>query len=104
MGDRKEHQQRTKPLPLTNGHGYCITVSRERASLFVGEWPLHVQNRCKFVTFSLPKCLRNGRLASETAAQRCTAGCMHGGFRIGDCQLGDFFQKSPSGEKKRRSG
>ena len=33
---------RTKPLPLTNGHGRCTTATPERAPLSVGEWPSHV--------------------------------------------------------------
>jgi hypothetical protein len=56
-------------LNLTNGHGRYITVTPERALLSDGEWPLLYiyYKRYKFVTASLPKRLRNGRFASETA-------------------------------------
>jgi hypothetical protein len=47
-----------------------ITVAPERALVSIGEWPLHIFNRYKFVTASLPKRLRNGRFASETAVRR----------------------------------
>jgi hypothetical protein len=38
----KHSDTRIKPLPLTNGHGRCITVTPERALLSFGEWPLHI--------------------------------------------------------------
>jgi hypothetical protein len=38
----KHSNTRIKPLPLTNGHSRYLTVTPERALVFVGEWPLHI--------------------------------------------------------------
>jgi hypothetical protein len=37
----KHSDTRTKPLPLTNGHGRHVAVTPERTRASVGEWPLH---------------------------------------------------------------
>jgi hypothetical protein len=55
---------RIKPLPLTNGHGRYMTVTPEQTLVSVGEWPLHIYCRYKFIAVSLPKRLRNGRFTS----------------------------------------
>jgi hypothetical protein len=38
----KDHHTRIKPLPLTNGHGRYITVTPERALVFVWKWSLNI--------------------------------------------------------------
>jgi hypothetical protein len=63
----KDSHTRINPLPLASAHVRYITVTPERTILSVGEWPLHIYSRYKFVTVSLPKRLRNGRFNSETA-------------------------------------
>jgi hypothetical protein len=66
----KDPHTRIKPLTLASGHGRYITVTPEQTLVPVGEWPLHVYSRYKFITVSLPKRLRDGHFASETAVRR----------------------------------
>jgi hypothetical protein len=66
----KHSDTRMKPLPLTNGHGRCTTVTSERALVSIGDWGWTMaiaHDRYKFVTVSLPKRFRNGRFTSEAA-------------------------------------
>jgi hypothetical protein len=55
----KDSHIRIKLLTLASGHGRYgqphITVTPERTLLSVGEWPLHVTYRYKFVTVSILK-------------------------------------------------
>jgi hypothetical protein len=65
----KHSHTRIKPLALASGHDRYsyTTVTPERALVSVGEWPLHIYSRYKFLTVSLPKRFRSGRFTSETA-------------------------------------
>ena len=45
--------ERSRSLPLANGHGRCITATPERTPVSVGEWTLHAHARYKFVTVLL---------------------------------------------------
>jgi hypothetical protein len=46
---------RIKSLALASGHSRYITVTPKRTLVSVGEWPLNIIARYKFVTVSLPK-------------------------------------------------
>jgi hypothetical protein len=57
---------RIEPLHLANGRYMAVTP--ERKILSVGRWGIAVAcNRCKFVTVSIVKRLRDGRFNYETA-------------------------------------
>ena len=64
----KNPDTRIKPLPLTNGHGRYITVTRYTRTDSCVRWGMAViYSRYKFIAVPLPKRLRNGRFTSETA-------------------------------------